>query len=76
MERVWRGDRERPKEERIDQAERGGAGANGNGQRQHGGDGRRRGLAQLAPAEHQIGAQRIQPADETLIQAGFALAQR
>jgi hypothetical protein len=69
-------DRKRTKEKGVDEAEGGGAGAEGESE---GEDGRRGGdfaFAELAEAEQGVGTERVEPAEEFGVAARFAVAER
>jgi hypothetical protein len=69
-------DRKRTKEKGVDEAEGGGAGAEGESE---GEDGRRGGdfvFAELAEAEEGVGTERVEPVEEFGVAARFAVAER
>jgi hypothetical protein len=69
-------DRKRTKEKGVDEAEGGGAGAEGESE---GEDGRRGGdfvFAELAEAEQSVSAEGVEPREEFDVAAGFAVAER
>ena len=76
VEALGRGDRQRPQEQRIDEAESRRAGADRQSQRQDGRRGGHLALLDLPPAEDSVGAKRIEPWEQADIAALFALPQR
>jgi hypothetical protein len=57
-------DGERAEEERVDEAESGGTGADGEGEREDGGGGGDFALEQLAPTEGEVGAEAMRPQED------------
>jgi hypothetical protein len=66
-EAIGVGHRQRPEQHAVDEAERGGRGADGQAERQHGGGGRNTVAAQLAPAEDDVGEQGVEEGEAALI---------
>ena len=76
VEPFRRGHRQRPQQQRVNEPECRGAGADRQSQRQNRRSGSHLPLHKLPPAEDGVGAKRLEPRDDSDVAAGFALAQR